>query len=161
MAQDWNNWIASIYEATYERMCRVAYRLTGNYETAKELVHDTFLLTLFHKKELLAHPKPEAWLMLTLTNLCKNENRRMSTKEISLEILSDVPIQEDEHSMEEWLPARLPERDRTILIWYFEEQLDYAELANRLGISESGSRSCVFRAIARCRKLLDNENFTL
>lgn len=160
MAQDWNDWIASIYEATYERMCRVAYRLTGNYETAKELVHDTFLLTLFHKEELLAHPKPEAWLMLTLVNLCKNENRRLSTQEISLEVLFNVPAQKDEHHIEEWLPARLPERDRTILIWRFVEQLDYAEIANRLGISESGSRSCVFRAIVKCRNLLGNKTFS-
>lgn len=158
MEQAWNDWISSIYQAAYGRMCRVAYRLTGNFETARELVQDTFLLTLFHKEELLAHPKPEAWLMLTLVNLCKNENRRLSTQEISLEVLFNVPAPKDDHDIEEWLPAKLTERDRAILIWYFKERLDYREIANRLGISESGSRSCVFRAIAKCRKLLDIGN---
>lgn len=160
MAQDQNDWIASIYEATYEKMCRVAFRLTGNYDTAKELVQDTFLLALFHKDELLAHPQPEAWLMLSLKNLCKNANQRLSSTEISLEALFHMPAPGDQHSIVEWFPSKLSKRDRMILIWRFEEQLDYIEIADRLGISESGSRSCVFRATARCKKLLDDENFS-
>lgn len=160
MAQAWNDWISSIYQAAYGRMCRVAYRLTGNFETARELVQDAFLLTLFHKEELLAHPKPEAWLMLTLVNLCKNENRRLSTQEISLEALFNVPALKDDHDIEEWLPAKLSERERTVLIWYFQDRLDYREIADRLGISESGGRSCVFRAVAKCRKLLSPEDLS-
>lgn len=157
MAQDRNDQIASLYRASYDKMCRVAYRLVGDYESAKELVQDTFLLTLFHQDELSAHPNPEAWLMLSLKNLCKNANQRMSSTEISLETLLHIPASGDEHSLLEALPSQLSERDKMILIWRFEERLDYMEIADRLGVSESGSRSCVFRAIARCKKMLGDK----
>lgn len=87
MAQSWKDWIAALYRQSYLRLYRVAYRLTGSMETAEELTQDTFLWALLHGEELMTHPKPEAWLMRTLTNLVKNENRRLSSTEVSLETL--------------------------------------------------------------------------
>lgn len=154
MAQNWNDWIALLYDQNYQKLYRVAYRLTGNTETAKELTQDTFLWALLHKEELTIHPKPEAWLMRTLTNLVKNENRRLSSTEVSLEALFHMPAPEAKRGLTELLPAKLPQEDREVLIWRFEQELEYKEIANRLGISETGSRSRVFRALERCRKLL-------
>jgi len=69
MAQNWNDWITSLYDAMYRRLYRVAYRLTGNRETAKELTQDTFLWAQLHKEELaptwfpegFAAGEPEVW----------------------------------------------------------------------------------------------------
>lgn len=160
MAQDWNDWITSVYQASYDRMYRVAYRLTGDCETAKDLVQDAFLQTLFRQDELLLHPKPEAWIMQTLTNLCKNENRRLSSKNLALDALLQLSPSEDRHSLEEWLPTQLKPRERMLLIWRFQEQLEYSEIADRLGITPAGSRSGVFRALANCKKWLDEKNFS-
>lgn len=56
--------IAALYRANYDRLCRVAYRLTACAETSHDLVQDTFLLALFHRRELLdalfALPAPRA-----------------------------------------------------------------------------------------------------
>lgn len=139
-------------------MCRVAYRLTGNEETGKELAQDAFMWAVIHREKLLVHPKPEAWLMRTLTNLVKNENRRLSSTEISLETQLHVSAREVDRGIDELLPAKLSKEDREILKWRFEEELDYKEIANRLGISETGSRSSVFRALERCRKLLGGKD---
>ena len=154
MAQTWKDWIAALYRQSYLRLYRVAYRLTGSMETAEELTQDTFLWALLHGEELMTHPKPEAWLMRTLTNLVRNENRRLASTEISLETLIPIPTPEEDRGLVELLPAQLVEEDRKVLILRFEQRLDYREIADRLGISETGCRSRVFRALERCRKLL-------
>lgn len=154
MEQNWNSWIASLYKQSYDRLYRVAFRLTGNMETAKELVQDAFTLALVHKEDLLTHPRPEAWLMKTVVNYTKNENRRRSSADIPLESLFYIPAPEEDQGIESLLPAKLPKEDRALLIWRFEQELDYGEIANRLGISETGCRSRVSRAVEKCRKLL-------
>lgn len=123
-------------------------------ETAEELTQDTFLWALLHGEELMTHPKPEAWLMRTLTNLVRNEIRRLASTEISLETLIPIPTPEEDRGLVELLPAQLVEEDRKVLILRFEQRLDYREIADRLGISETGCRSRVFRALERCRRLL-------
>ena len=158
MAQSWKDRIAALYRQSYLRLYRVAYRLTGSMETAAELTQDTFLWALLHGEELMTHPKPEAWLMRTLTNLVKNENRRLSSTEVSLEALFHMPAPEAKRGLTELLPTKLPQEDREVLIWRFEQELEYKEIANRLGISETGSRSRVFRALERCRKLLSGND---
>lgn len=154
-----DEWITIFYDKEHKRLFRVAYRLTGNQEIAKELVQDTFLWAFLQGETFMAHPKPEAWLTKTLTNLVKNENRRLSSVDVSLETQYSTPVSETDRGILEILPAKLPREDQEILIWRFEQRLDYREIADRLGISESGSRSRVFRAIEKCRKLLENGNY--
>lgn len=155
MGQSWDTFIVALYEKTYDKLYRVAYRLMGNTETAKELTQDVFLLAIAHQEELFTHPKPEAWLMVALVNLARNERRRHSRYEISLDNIFDVPAKESAGGIEELLPSKLSDEDRQILIWRFEEQMDYREMANLLGITETGCRSRVSRIIRKCRKYLN------
>lgn len=157
MPRDWNKWFDALYQKEYIRLYRVAYHLTGSTETAEELAQDAFLWAWIHREKLLTHPNLGGWLMRTLTNLVKNENRRFSARELSLEAQPQVPAPEADRGIGELLPFRLPEEDRKLLVWRFEEGLDYREIADRLGISETGCRSRVFRAVERCRKLLKEE----
>ena len=160
MTREENEWIEVLYKKEFERLYRVAYRMTGSVESAQELVQETFALALFRGKALREHPQPGGWLTNTLIYLIKNQRRLQAAQEISLETLFNVAAPE-KTTIEELLPDKLPEDDRRILIWRFKQKLDYAEIANRLGISEGGCRSRVARAIERCKKLLsDNGAFT-
>ena len=58
-------------------------------------------------------------------------------------------------ALAETLPRQLSPQDREVLLWRFEQGLDYDEIANLLGISEAGGRSRVSRAVRRCRALWD------
>ena len=157
MTQDGNKWIEALYKGEFERLYRAAYRMTGSEESARELVQETFALALFHGKELREHPKPGGWLTNTLLHLIRNQRRLQATLEVSLETLFNAPAPE-EATVEELLPSKLSEDDRRVLIWRFKQRLDYDEIANRLGISESGCRSRVARAVARCKKLLSADD---
>ena len=152
-----NDRLQILYESLHDKMIKVAYRMIGNIETAEDLVQSTFLLALFHPKELLLHPSPEGWLMRVLQNLALNERRRLQRhQDISFDTLINVAGVSPASSIKEILPKKLPEHEKEILIWRFEENLDYDEIADRLGISPVGCRSRVSRAISHCRKLLED-----
>ena len=148
--------LKSLYETQYEKLFKVAYRMIGSTESAQDLVQEVFLLALFHQDELSTHPLPEGWLMITLKNLVLNERRRMkSHPEVPLGSIVEVSGEEPSTPLDMLLPKKLSEEDRKILIWRFEQQMEYREMADRLGISETGCRSRVSRAVAHCKKFLE------
>lgn len=138
-------------------MLKFAYRMIGSIETAQDLVHEAFLLALFNQDKLANHPNPEGWLMKTLRNLTLNERRRIKNHAtVPLELVDNYIGKELGTSLDLLLPKQLSKEEREILVWRFEQQMGYREIANRLGISEVGCRSKVSRAIAHCRKYLDD-----
>ena len=138
--------ISQLFEQQYERLTRIAYRLTGSMELAKDLVQDTFLLALLRYEDLADHPCIIGWLSKTLRYLIRNENRRVvNHPEIPLEYINDHPAPELPVSLDEILPLRLPAEDRQVLVWRYEQQLSYRDIAMRLGISENTCRMRVHR----------------
>lgn len=147
--------LKSLYETQYEKMFKVAYRMIRSTEGAQDLVQETFLLAVFHQDELAAHPQPEGWLMLTLKYLALNERRRIKNHpNVPLESIAELPGTAPETSLDMLLPKNLPKEERKVLLWRFGQQMEYDEMAKRLGISNDGCRSRVFRAVAHCKKLL-------
>lgn len=151
----WNDFIGPLYQAEYNRLFRAAYRKTGSAETAQDLVQDTFLLAIFHQEKLARHPKPAAWLMLTLCKLAANQRRLRSNRDIPLDEAAEVPEQGPEMPLSELLPVQLKNGERELLIWRFERQMSYQEMAERLGISTDACRKRVVRAVNHCRKFLE------
>lgn len=154
MTQTWNDLIASLYNEEYERLFRVAYRNTQSKELTQDLIQETFVLSLFHRETLMRHPNPGAWLMQTLYNLIANEQRLQRHGDIPLDEIADIPDKPGDARLEELLPAQLRASEREILIWRFEQQMDYREMAGRLGISETLCRKRVSQAVNQCRKYL-------
>lgn len=155
MEQIIRKWINENYEVLYKRLMLVAYRLTGDTALAEDMVQDVFILALLHPEKLIDHPNREGWLMVTLCNMVKNEKRRMRQKELSLEEISEPFWEDESRGLHEILPAGLSEKERMILIWHYEKDLDYREMANCLGISEGTCRLRVFRAKEHCAVLLN------
>ena len=154
MAHNSEDFIARLYKALYEKLFRIAYRMLGDTEQAGDAVQDVFLQAVFHRSKLAEHPNPEGWLVTTLKKNIYNERRRsMAHQIVPLDDAAPVAEAEPETPLAMILPQKLPQADRDILIWRFEQDLDYREIADRLGISEGNSRIRVHRAIERCRKL--------
>lgn len=151
----------SLYEKQYEKMFKLAYRMTGSIEKTQDLVQNAFLLALFRKEELMVHPKPEGWLMTALKNLIFNERRRSeSHPEVPLEsVIESLSVNDPEMPLELALPKQLSKEDREILILRFEQRLSYAEIGDRLGISEGACRSRLHRALQRCKRFLNDTCF--
>ena len=156
MAQNWNDFIEPLYHTEYRRLFSVAFRIIRSQDIAQDLVQETFLLAIFHKEKLMKHPKPGAWLMLTLRNLAANAQCAQSHKAIPLEEAAEVPAKTEETPLSELLPVQLKPEERKILIWRFEQQLSYKEISERLAISEDACRKRVLYAVNKCRKFIHN-----
>jgi len=156
LVQDWNDFIEPLYHNEYARLFNTAYRKTKSLETAQDLVQETFLLAIFHQEKLINHPKPEAWLVLTLRNLIVNEQRAQSHKDVPLDEATEVPDTVGKESLSELLPSQLKPEERTILIWRFEQRLSYKEMSERLGISEDACRKRVLYAVNKCGRFIHN-----
>lgn len=158
MQMDQDELISSLYEKQYDRMYQIGYRLTGDAEKTQDVIQSTFLLALFHKDRFLVHPNQAGWLIKTLKNLIENERRRLSSRDLALnEDIFNIAAPGAGDNLEELLPTRLRKEDRDILMWRFSQELDYRAIANILGISQSGCRDRVARAIKRCRALLEEK----
>ena len=123
MKQNWNDFITPLYNEEHERLFKVAYRRTMNWELAQDLVQDVFLLAIFNQTKLMQHPKPGAWLMQTLQNLILNEMRSPSRKEIPLDSVAEIPARAVDLPLGSLLPAQLHTKEREILIWRFEQNM--------------------------------------
>ena len=160
MKQDKNERLNCIYQKMYPIMYRVACRLSGSVETAENLTHDAFSLALSRQDVFFTHPNPEGWLMVTLTHLIKNERKKRSSTELPLETLSlHIPATEESPTIRDLLPSDLPEKDKQLLIWWFEDRLSHREIGVRLGVSEDVSRARLSRAVQKCKRLLNDREF--
>ena len=150
----------ALYKSQYEKMIKLAYRMLASMESAQDIVQEAFILALLRWDEVSVHPLPEGWLALTVRNLVQNERRRYANhEELPLDSFADQPDMRKDYPLSHMLPKKLSEEDSRILIWRFEQRMDYRQMADRLGISEPACRSRVSRAVKRCKKLLNKNIF--
>jgi RNA polymerase sigma-70 factor (ECF subfamily) len=73
--------LAMLFEAHADRLFRLALRLVGEREEAKDLVQETFL-RVARAVERIPTPAEgaEAWLVRTLVNLCRDRGRRLRVR---------------------------------------------------------------------------------
>ena len=159
MNEDRNEFIHQLHINFYRRLIRTAYRETGDMETAADLVQEVFVLAMLQYDLLRTYDAPEAWLHLTLHNQVRN-HRRLTARHNEVPFPEELPSADLSAGLSELLPAGLPQEDRDIILMKYEVGLDHAEIANRLGISETACRSRLSRALSRCKKLLNNHQDT-
>lgn len=148
---------AEIIEQYQAPIVRYLYRLTGNYEMAKDLAQDTFLQAYKGILKTDAELSFRAWLYRIATNNALQHRRRKKQ-------LSFIPFT----SREDDIPAagnradypgeklaineallKIPGEQRTCLVLHFIEGFKYREIAETLGCSEEAVR----KRVARGRKL--------
>ena len=143
----------------------VAYRLTGNHDDAQDLVQEVLLRV----RRGLATYSPgslEGWLSRITTNAFLDEVRRRKRR--PLEVVPELPdrligvdADPDEVLARTNLPAdvqaalrALPEDFRAAVVLCDIVGLDYAEIADALGIPPGTVRSRIHRGRAQLRKAL-------
>ena len=146
----------STYLPFQRKMFSTAYRLLCNSQDAEDLVQDVFL-KLWQKRDTLPTDGNPAGFCITLTrNLCVDRLRRQHLQIVEHEPQeSDAPKSgsgEDELISAEStstlmnLIARLPERQRIVMVMRDVEGLDYADIAASTGLTEVNVRVTLSRA---------------
>ena len=151
------------------------YRMVHNQAVAEELAQDVFLRVYRSRETYRAEAKFTTWLYRIATNLGVNYARDTKHERSAQTIYLDQPDQEtgttpdvaDSHAGAEEEMVRdermrairkhvmaLPERQRTAVLMHKYQGLDYKEIGAVLHLSESATKSLLFRAYQTLRERL-------
>jgi RNA polymerase sigma-70 factor, ECF subfamily len=151
------------------------YRLCHNPSTAEELAQEVFLRVYRSRTTYEPSAKFTTWLYRIATNLAVNHARDTRHERAENTVRLDEPDQEtgttpdlaDESlTVEQRMLRRerlaairskvnaLPERQRVAVVMHKYEQMDYRQIADVLKLSESATKSLLFRAYETLREQL-------
>jgi RNA polymerase sigma-70 factor, ECF subfamily len=151
------------------------YRLCHNPSTAEELAQEVFLRVYRSRSSYEPTAKFTTWLYRIATNLAVNYARDTRHERPENTVRLDEPDREtgttpdladDSLTAEQQILKRerlaairskvnaLPERQRVAVIMHKYQQMDYREIAGVLKLSESATKSLLFRAYETLREQL-------
>jgi len=159
----------------HRSMIAFMYRMCRNQATAEELAQEVFLRVYRSRKSYAAEAKFTTWLYRIATNLAVNHARdnkvERSGKVVSLDEpdeetgttpdVADADLNAEQQILRrERLAAikkhimALPEKQRAAVLMHKYESMDYREIAKILKLSESATKSLLFRAYETLRERL-------
>lgn len=148
------------------------YRMARSHAVAEELAQEVFLRVYRSRQSYKATAKFTTWMYRIATNLAVNYARdtRHQRGEVSLdepteggaafEVSDGEPTAEQELLLRERRRAirshveALPERQRLAVVMHKYQGLDYRHIAQVLKLSESATKSLLFRAYETLRESL-------
>jgi RNA polymerase sigma-70 factor (ECF subfamily) len=157
------------------QMVGFMYRMCRNPATAEELAQEVFLRVYRSRSSYEASAKFNTWLYRIATNLAVNHARDTRHERPENTLRLDEPDQETgttpdladgSLTAEEQMLRRermavirqkvqaLPERQRMAVIMHKYQQMDYREIADVMKLSESATKSLLFRAYETLREQL-------
>jgi RNA polymerase sigma-70 factor, ECF subfamily len=156
-------------------MISFMYRMTHNQAVAEELAQEVFLRVYRSRQSYEASAKFTTWLYRIATNLAVNHARdtkherpentvNIDEPDADTGMTVDVPdtgLNAEQHILRrERLAAirrqveALPERQRMAVLMHKYQNMDYKQIAGVLKLSESATKSLLFRAYETLRETL-------
>lgn len=159
---------ALVYQYS-EVLMGLAYRYTASYDTAKDLVQDTFI-RVFEKIDVYDAERGDfsSWLKsiaihIILMHLRKEkrlfENQQKYANHIQRHLHHELIDTDMETKELHRILLQLPDRQRVVFNLYAIEGYSHKEIATRLDITESYSRTIATRARKVLQQLLKEGDF--
>jgi RNA polymerase sigma-70 factor (ECF subfamily) len=132
--------LAGLFNRHQARLYRLAKRMSGNSETARDLVQETFLRAARRCELPAAESSREAWLVRVLVNLCRDRWRRRRVRQRHEDDLPVPPVTGDPESSAvaratvRSALARLKPRRRAVLVLRELEGVPATQIARLLGL---------------------------
>jgi RNA polymerase sigma-70 factor (ECF subfamily) len=151
------------------------YRMVHNQAVAEELAQEVFLRVYRARDSYRAEAKFTTWLYRIATNLAVNNARDTKQERSAQTIYLDAPdpetgttpdVADDDPSVEQRLMKdermaairnhvmALPERQRMAVLMHKYQGMDYKQIGDVLKLSESATKSLLFRAYQTLRDKL-------
>jgi RNA polymerase sigma-70 factor (ECF subfamily) len=147
-----------------EELARHIRRIVRDDDTAQDLLQDTMIRAHRALARLRAGSNERAWLYRIATNASLNHlrslareraalRRHAAERETAVDPSADGRLGHDEARRAAlWTEvARLPERQRLALSLRVADELDYEEIAQRIGGTAAAARANVYQATKRLR----------
>lgn len=148
----------TLYRRYAEPLYRVAHHRLGDPYLAQDLVQTVFLAAAEKLPTLRRHENPWAWLLRALHYELSHTYAKLARERQRL-----CPLDQAEAThtappptlgLADILPAQLTDREREILLLFYEEGLSYQEIADHLNVPVSTCGTWLSRAKKHCRALL-------
>ena len=151
------------------------FRMVRNQAVAEELAQEVFLRVYRSRESYRAEAKFTTWLYRIATNLAVNHARDTKHERAAQNVYLDAPdaetgttpdVADDEPSVEQRLMRdermaairkhvmALPERQRMAVLMHKYQGMDYRQIGEVLKLSESATKSLLFRAYQTLREKL-------
>jgi len=159
----------------HRAMIHFLFRMVRNQAVAEEMAQEVFLRVYRSRESYRAEAKFTTWLYRIATNLAVNHARDTKHERSAQTIYLDSPdpetgtmpdVADDEPSAEQNLLRNermaairthvmaLPERQRMAVLMHKYQGMDYREIGEVLKLSESATKSLLFRAYQTLRDKL-------
>jgi RNA polymerase sigma-70 factor (ECF subfamily) len=164
-----------LVEKYHRAMIHFLFRMVRSQAVAEELAQEVFLRVYRSRESYRAEAKFTTWLYRIATNLAVNHARDTKHERAAQNVYLDAPDEEtgttpevadDEPSVEQRLlrdermaairkhVMALPERQRMAVLMHKYQGLDYRQIGEVLKLSESATKSLLFRAYQTLRDKL-------
>lgn len=164
-----------LVEKHYRAMVHFLFRMVHNQAVAEELAQEVFLRVYRSRESYRAEAKFTTWLYRIATNLAVNHARDTRHERSAQTIYLDQPDEEtgttpdvadDDPNVEQNLlrdermaairqhVMALPERQRMAVLMHKYQGMDYKQIGDVLKLSESATKSLLFRAYQTLRDKL-------
>lgn len=158
--------LQALYEGNHGWLHQWLRRRLGCSDDAADLAQDTFVRVLLKPEELPAVREPRAYLVTIARGLVRDLWRRRSLERAWLDALATLPepmapSPEDQLAMWQALQeldrmlGGLAPKARQVFVLSQLEGLNYAQIAERVGLSERTIKRYMAEGFERCLSLMD------
>lgn len=152
-----------IYNRYRNLMYHVAYKVLSNHYDAEDAVHQAFVAIIRHLEKIgdIDNPETRSFIVLITERKAIDLIRTSHSEKV-------IPLNEDligieipapgDHGLADAL-AKLPAHYREVLLLRFDNGYSAKELAQMLGMTESGVRKLIGRAKNALGRMLEEESY--
>ena len=152
----------ALYDAHVDRVYRLAYRLAGDEELAREFTQEAFIRAFSRLAEFRAESALSTWLhaitvSVSLNGLRKVKQHRTREAEFDEALTVSTTRREAEPDLKVRLKQAieaLPDGYRTVFVMHDVEGYTHEEIGTALGVQPGTSKAQLFRARAKLREAL-------
>lgn len=162
--------LAALVDQYATTLYRVAFSVLHNQSDAEDAVQEAFLRVLRHRETLGEIRDLRVWLIRIVWNIVLDRKRRSKTRPETDDIADlarvlpanglsaeDRAAAAQHHAHVLACVAKLPAREREVMMLSAFEELSSVEIAEVLGVTESSVRSRLFRARNLLAELLQHK----
>jgi RNA polymerase sigma factor (sigma-70 family) len=145
-------------EEAHPKLVRMLGLYCGSREIAEELTQETLARVWRHWRKVRSLDQPLAWAQRVALNLAKSHFRSAAAERRAKKRLEGRPAEPhsdpdavDKQAVRAAI-ARLPDRQKTVLVLHYYLDLSFAEVADWMNVPEGTAKSLAHRAVARLRE---------